>query len=88
MDRAILSEALRDLYNEETGVSLDVLGEDVELIADLGLDSVDVVSLIMQVERQFRIRLTTAELNSVCTCGDLLDLVMLKLQQGSGFRAA
>ena len=88
MDRAILSEALRDLYNEETGASLDALGEDVELIADLGLDSVDVVNLIMQVERQFRIRLTTSELNSVCTCGHLLDLVTTKLDKGSGFRAA
>lgn len=88
MDRAILSEALRDLYNEETGAALDILGEETELIADLGLDSVDVVSLIMQVERQFRIRLTLAELNSVSTFGDLLDLVAIKLQKDAGFRAA
>ena len=88
MDRAILSEALRDLYNEDTGASLDVLGEDVALIADLGLDSVDVVSLIMQVERQFRIRLSLAELNQVQTFGDLLDLVTIKLQRDAGFRAA
>ncbi len=88
MDRAVLSEALRDLYNEDTGASLDVLGEDVALIADLGLDSVDVVSLIMQVERQFRIRLSLAELNQVQTFGDLLNLVTIKLQRDSGFRAA
>lgn len=88
MDRAIISEALRDLYNEDTGASLDVLREDVALIADLGLDSVDVVSLIMQVERQFRVRLSLAELNQVQTFGDLLDLVTLKLQRDSGFRAA
>ncbi|MDB5340494.1 MAG: acpP 5 [Planctomycetaceae bacterium] len=88
MDRAIISEALRDLYNEDTGASLDVLGEEVALIADLGLDSVDVVSLIMQVERQFRIRLNLAELNQVQTFGDLLDLVTIKLQRDPGFRAA
>ncbi len=88
MDRAIVSEALRDLYNEDTGASLDFLGDDTELIADLGLDSVDVVSLIMQVERQFRIRLSLDELNRVQTFGDLLDLVTIKLQQNTGFRAA
>ena len=88
MDRAVLSEALRDLYNEDTDASLDVLSEDVELIADLGLDSVDVVSLIMQVERQFRIRLTSGELNQVHTFGDLLDLVVIKLQKDPGSRAA
>ncbi len=88
MDRAVLSEALRDLYNEDTADSLDVLSEDVDLIADLGLDSVDVVSLIMQVERQFRIRLTSGELNQVRTFGDLLDLVVVKLQKDPGSRAA
>lgn len=88
MDRAIVSEALRDLYNEDTGSSLDFLRDDIELIADLGLDSVDVVSLIMQVERQFRIRLSLDELNRVQTFGDLLDLVTIKLQQNTGFRAA
>ena len=88
MDRAVLSEALRDLYNEDTDASLDVLSEEVDLIADLGLDSVDVVSLIMQVERQFRIRLTSGELNQVHTFGDLLDLVVIKLQKDPGSRAA
>ena len=88
MDRAVLSEALRDLYNEDTAASLDVLSEEVDLIADLGLDSVDVVSLIMQVERQFRIRLTSGELNQVHTFGDLLDLVVIKLQKDPGSRAA
>ncbi len=88
MDRALLSEALRDLYNEETGTSLDVLSEEIELIVGLGLDSLDVISLIMQVERQFRIRLSHAELNSVITFGDLLDLVTMKLQKNTGFRAA
>lgn len=88
MDRADLSEALRDLYNEDTGASLDVLGEDVEFITDLGLDSVEVVSLIMQVERLFRIRLTLTELNQVVTFGNLLDLVLPKLQKTSGYRAA
>lgn len=88
MDRAVLSEALRDLYNEDLGAALEVLSEDVELIAGLGLDSVDVVSLIMQIERQFRIRLTSAELNQVQTFGSLLDLVTIKLQQNPGTRAA
>jgi acyl carrier protein len=88
MDRATLSEALRDLYNEDMGTSLDVLGEEVEFVADLGLDSIDVVSLVMQVERQFRIRLTVTELNRVHTFGNLLDLITVKLHRDLGTRAA
>ena len=87
MDREALSEALRELYNDEVGASLDVLGDDVRLIADLGLDSVDVLSLIMQVERHFRIRLTRTEIQSVAVVGDLLDLVAIKLRESAN-RAA
>ena len=87
MDREALSEALRELYNDEVGASLDVLGDDVRLIADLGLDSVDVLSLIMQVERHFRIRLTRSEIQSVAAVCDLLDLVAVKLRESAN-RAA
>ena len=87
MDREALSEALRELYNDEVGASLDVLDDDVRLIADLGLDSVDVLSLIMQVERHFRIRLTRSEIQSVAVVGDLLDLVAIKLRESAN-RAA
>lgn len=88
MDRATLIQALLDVYNEDTGTALASLGEDVSLIADLGLDSIEVVSLIMQVERQFRIRLSREELQTVTTFGDLLNLVITKLQQGTSYRAA
>ena len=88
MDRVTLSEALLDVYNEDTGASLTALSEDVRLVADLGLDSIDVVSLIMQIERQFRIRLSRDDLQSVTTFGDLLSLVSTKLHQGSSNRAA
>lgn len=88
MDRATLSQALLEVFNEDTGAALATLGEDVSLIADLGLDSIEVVSLIMQVERQFRIRLSRDELQTVTTFGDLLNLVITKLQQGTSYRAA
>ena len=44
----------------------------------LGLDSVDVVGLVMRVERHFRIRLAMEELLEVKTVGDLLDLIHSK----------
>ena len=47
----------------------------MELREGLGLDSVDVVGLVMRVERQFRIRLTMEELMEVKSVGQLLDLV-------------
>lgn len=83
-----MSEVLRDLYNENMCGSVAFLDDAEELATDLGLDSIDMVSLIMQVERHFRVRLSHEELNSVITVGNLLDLVTVKLPQTMHQRAA
>jgi acyl carrier protein len=80
MDRTELRTVLLGLYNEDTDSSLDVLCDDVHLVNDLGLDSVDMVSLVMQVERHFRIRMSHDELTQVATVGSLLDLISCKLE--------
>jgi acyl carrier protein len=43
------------------------------------LDSVDVVSIVSQVERRYRIRLTHQELEKLATVGDVVDLLQAKL---------
>jgi acyl carrier protein len=45
----------------------------------LGLDSVDVVSIVSQIERRFRIRLTHEELQTLATVADVLKLLEAKL---------
>ena len=42
----------------------------------MGLDSVDIVSVISQVERQFKIRLSQADLEQISTVGQVLDLIV------------
>jgi acyl carrier protein len=81
MDREALRATLLELFNEDTGQSLSSLADNVHLVADLGLDSVDTVSLVMQVERHFRIRMSHDELSDVGSVGSLLDLVALKLAE-------
>ena len=55
---------------------------------DLGLDSVDVVSIVSQIERRFRIRLTQQELEKLVTVGDVLTLLQDKLANPPGTAAA
>ena len=45
----------------------------------LGLDSVDLVGLVMRIEREFHVRLSPEELATVKRVGDLLDLMETKL---------
>lgn len=79
MDREELRNVLVGLLEEEMGESYPLREDAVELREGLGLDSVDVVGLVMRVERHFRIRLTMEELMEVKLVGQLLDLIQSKL---------
>src|SRR4029077_18563077 len=77
--REQLRATLLNLLEEEMGESYPALSDDQDLRATLRLDSVDVVGLVMRIEREFRIRLATEELATVKRVGDLLDLMEAKL---------
>ena len=55
---------------------------------ELGLDSVDVVSIVSQIERRFRIRLTHQELEKLVTLADVLNLLETKLGPAPSQNAA
>jgi acyl carrier protein len=79
MDRASLRTTLLELLEADTGTKYTDLDDGVNLREGLGLDSVDVVSLVAQVERRFKIRLSHEELAKLVTVADLLDLLQGKL---------
>lgn len=80
MDRTRLRSELLEWLYQDTGQRYDHLDDSVTLREGLGLDSVDLVSLVMQIESRFRIRLDSQELQQVEKVGDLLDLIERKLQ--------
>ncbi len=59
----------------------DASNDDQDLRETLGLDSVDVVGLVMRIEREFRVRLSPEELANVKVVGDLLGLMETKLAE-------
>lgn len=79
MDRESLRSTLADLLDEEMGQPFDLSNDAMDLRTGLGLDSVDVVGLVMRVERRFRIRLGMEELLEVRTVGDMLNLIVDRL---------
>ncbi len=77
--RETLRSTLLNLLEEEMGESFQLPADDQDLRESLGLDSVDLVGLVMRIERQFKVRLATEELAAVKRVGDLLDLMEVKL---------
>jgi len=88
MDRTRLRSELLELLYQDTGQRYDHLDDSVTLREGLGLDSVDLVSLVMQIESRFRIRLDSQELQQLEKVGDLLDLIERKLQSPAAAQAA
>jgi acyl carrier protein len=80
-DRESVRKLLIEILEADTGNSYAELTETDNLREGLGLDSVDIVSVVSQVERQFKIRLTHEELEKLVTVGDVLDLLTVKLSQ-------
>jgi acyl carrier protein len=87
-DRDAIRKTLIELLEAETAEKHPDLDESRNLRDELGLDSVDVVSVVMQIESHFRIRLTQQELEKVIRVGDLLDLIQAKVAATPGASAA
>ena len=78
-DRESIRRTLIELLEADTGDQYADLTEERKLREELGLDSVDVVSVVSQIERRYRIRLAHEELERLVTIGDVLDLLQSKL---------
>jgi acyl carrier protein len=79
MDREALQADLKGLVEETTGEPCPELADDRDLREGLGLDSVDMFSLIVDMQGHFQIKIGSDELEPVKTVGDLLDLIQSKL---------
>jgi acyl carrier protein len=80
-DRHSIRQTLIELLEADTGEKYESLDDSKKLREELGLDSVDVVSIVSQIERRFRIRLSQQELEVLVTVGDVLNLLEAKLAE-------
>jgi acyl carrier protein len=87
-DRQFIRDTLIELLEADTGEKYPDLADDTNLREGLGLDSVDVVSIVSQIERRFRIRLSQQELEHLATVADVLCLLEAKLAGGPEAAAA
>ena len=87
-DREMIRQTLQELMEADIGEKFTDLSDSKRLREELGLDSVDVVSIVSQIERHFRVRLSQQELEKLVSIGDLLNLLVAKLATPSSTSAA
>jgi acyl carrier protein len=79
MDRTALRQALLEMLENNCGEPVERFDEDMSLRTDLGLDSIDLVTLVMEIQDRFCLRLAPAEMEQVQRAGELLDLLQARL---------
>jgi acyl carrier protein len=80
-DRQDVARRLIEFLESDTETRIETIDDAMSLREGLGLDSVDLVGIIMRIEGHYRIRLSHAELEQVNTVGSLLDLIQAKLAE-------
>jgi len=87
MDRNTLKAKLLEIFERCMGDPVENVQDNTNLKSDLNLDSIDFVTMAIEVQSEFDIELKTTELAGIVTFKDLLDLILSKLT-ASGKQAA
>jgi acyl carrier protein len=66
------AEKVKDIIEKELGVEREKLTSDASFIEDLGADSLDIVELVMEFEKEFNIDIPDEDAEKLRTVGDAL----------------
>jgi len=78
-DRTQVVEKLGQILTAHTEADVSAMTEASQIRAELGLDSVDLVDVVMRIEEAYKIRLTHQDLEKVETVADLVTLIQTKV---------
>ena len=74
------SERVKDIIEKELGVEREKLTNEASFIDDLGADSLDIVELVMEFEKEFNIDIPDEEAEKLRTVGDAMQYLNAKVQ--------
>ncbi|MBL8024184.1 MAG: acyl carrier protein [Elusimicrobia bacterium] len=75
-----MGDKIRQVFVTEFGIKPDVLKPESRLYADLGLDSIDAIDLVVRLEMETGLKLNIMELKSIRTLQDVIDIVTRRLR--------
>lgn len=68
-------EKVKDLLVEVAGIDADIVVPSAKLIADLGLNSFDMINLIVAFEDEFDIQVPDKDIHKLTTVEDIVEYV-------------
>lgn len=83
-----LLKELLAIIEDDLGVTPAGITGESNLREALGMDSVDMITVISRVEQNYRIRLSHEELSQLVTVSDILDMISTKSAEQQVSKAA
>ena len=71
-------QRVRDIIEKELGVEREKLTDDASFIEDLGADSLDIVELVMEFEKEYNIANPDEDAEKLRTVGDAINYLRQK----------
>lgn len=68
-------EIIKNLIAEKSGVDVEKISNDLELKDNLGIDSLDIVELIMELEEEFNCTIPDEDYESSMFVKDIIEIV-------------
>ena len=76
MEPATITVKVKEIIANVTGISLDSIADSATFVDDLGLDSLAILEIVVDVEKTFKIRATDEELETVRSVQDSVNLIL------------
>lgn len=73
------SSKIKDIIEKELGVEREKLTPEASFIEDLGADSLDIVELVMEFEKEFNIDIPDDDAEKLRTVGDAISYLESKV---------
>ena len=73
------AKKVRDIIEKELGVERDKMTDEASFIEDLGADSLDIVELVMEFEKEFNIDIPDEDAEKLRTVGDAIGYLNSKM---------
>jgi acyl carrier protein len=79
MDREQLKRELSEILEESVGEEFPELNESTSLVDEMKLDSVDLLSMTIEIQSRYGIVINAKEVANIATVADVLDMIAGKI---------
>ena len=67
---------LADLINDETGIATDTVERDKSFTDDLDIDSISMMTIVVNAEEKFDVKIPDEEVKNLKTVGDAVEFIV------------